>query len=153
MTTSDVLVTPPAEAFVWVWLPNAPDPVVAGLLRSVVGRYDFIYARSYLDRSDAVSLHGPELPLQRGWIESPESLDMAGCLWDASPGSWGQRVIDVRLAGGRYGDAADLVESTRLTYLLESGSDRIGGLDFQASATRYVPRVEEASLDELHAAA
>lgn len=46
-----------------------------------------------------------------------------------------------------------MVEATKLTYLLESGSDRIGALDFQRSATTYVPRTEDATLDELHAAA
>jgi len=41
-----------------------------------------------------------------------------------------------------------------LTYLLESGSDRIGGLDFQVSPTEYVPRVAQAaSLEELMNAA
>lgn len=72
---------------------------------------------------------------------------------DASPDSYGQRVIDVRLAGGRHGDAADVAQASRLTYLLKSGSDHIGALDFQRSATEYVPRVEDATLDELHAVA
>ena len=41
-----------------------------------------------------------------------------------------------------------------LTYLLESGSDRIGGLDFQVSATEYVPRaISSATLEQLMAAA
>src|SRR5690606_37763317 len=36
------------------------------------------------------------------------------------------------------------------TYLLESGSERIGALDFQASATEYIPRQgRHASLEEL----
>lgn len=154
MTLSDRLASPPAEAFVWVWLPGATDPVVAGRLRLVEGgQHQFIYGRSYLARPDAISLYGPELPLRTGWQPPPDGLDMAGCLWDASPDSWGQRVINVRLAGGRFGDAADQVEATRLTYLLESGSDRIGALDFQASSDVYVPRAERASLDELHAAA
>lgn len=149
MTTSEQG-SAPGEAFVWVWLPGASDPVVAGRLRVVGGRHRFVYGRSYRERDDAVSLYGPELPLQEGWLDPPDGLDMAGCLWDASPDSWGQRVIDVRRSGGRYGDAA---AATKLTYLLESGSDRIGALDFQRSATRYVPRTETAGLDELHAAA
>jgi serine/threonine-protein kinase HipA len=139
--------------FVWVWLAGAGDPVVAGQVRDVAGQHRFIYGRSYLNNGDAVSLYGPELPLQPGWQDPPEGLDMAGCLWDASPDSWGQRVIDVRLAGGRHGDAADQAAASKLTYLLESGSDRIGALDFQRSATEYLPRMEDARLDELHAAA
>ena len=42
-----------------------------------------------------------------------------------------------RLLGG---DAADTGDLSPLTYLLESGSDRIGALDFQPSADAYVPR-------------
>lgn len=153
MTISDLAGATPTQAYVWVWLPGSDKPVVAGALRATDGRHDFIYGRTYLDRADAISLYGPELPLRTGWQLSPDGMDMAGCLWDASPDSWGQRVIDVRLAGGRYGDVADLVNATKLTYLLESGSDRIGALDFQRSATKYVPRSEAASLDELHATA
>lgn len=45
-------------------------------------------------------------------------------------------------------------EISELTFLLQSGSDRIGALDFQASATEYVPRLAaQASLDELIEAA
>ena len=42
-----------------------------------------------------------------------------------------------------------------LTYLLESGSDRIGALDFQASAETYVGPGDDdgASLEELQQAA
>lgn len=153
MTTSDILTTPPTNAFVWVWLPGAKEPVVAGQVRQVGERHQFIYGRSYLDRADAISLYRPELPLTAGWQDPREAMGMAGCLWDSSPDSWGQRVINVRLAGGRFGDAADQSHATKLTYLLESGSDRIGALDFQRSATEYVPRVADATLDELHAAA
>lgn len=154
MTTSNLPAGTPEEAFVWVWLPGSADPVAAGRLRHVGGgQHRFIYGRRYMDRSDAISLYGPEIPLRTGWQDPPDGLDMAGCLWDASPDSWGQRVINVRLAHGRYGDAADQIEASKLTYLLESGSDRIGGLDFQVSADEYIPRVERASLDELHFAA
>ncbi len=41
----------------------------------------------------------------------------------------------------------------QLTYFLESGSDRIGALDFQRSATHYRPRDETAALSELQEAA
>lgn len=153
MPTSDATAVPPTEAFVWVWLPDRTKPVIAGRLQVAGTAHRFIYGRSYLDRPDAVSLYGPELPLRPGWIQPHDGLDMAGCLCDASPDSWGQRVIDIRFAGGRHGDAADQAGATTLTYLLESGSDRIGALDFQASSTEYVPRIEDASLDQLHAAA
>jgi serine/threonine-protein kinase HipA len=42
---------------------------------------------------------------------------------------------------------------TELTYLLESGSDRIGAIDFQSSPKIYVPRTSEATLAEMQEAA
>ena len=62
----------------------------------------------------------------------------------------GGRVILNRLSGTEAGKA-DLSE---LTYLLDSGSDRIGALDFQASPSKYVPRAASvASLENLMNAA
>ena len=79
-------------------------------------------------------------------------MTIAGVLKDASPDSWGQRVIITRLTGTRGIAAAD-VELDTLTYLLESRSNRIGGLDFQSSAETYMARSSGASLLELHTAA
>ena len=142
----------PAGAFVWAWLPGAADPVVAGRIGATGDGYRFAYGESYLARTGAISLFTPELPLGVGWIEHPDGMEMAGCLWDSSPDSWGQRVIIARLYG-RHGLGADAVELDKLTFLLESGSNRIGALDFQTSAITYTPRTETATLDELHAAA
>ena len=69
--------------------PGATEPVVAGQLQVADGRYRFIYGRSYRDNVNAISLYGPELPLISGWPNPPEGLDMAGCLWDASPDFYG----------------------------------------------------------------
>ncbi|HET9592121.1 MAG TPA: hypothetical protein VFP17_04325, partial [Solirubrobacterales bacterium] len=131
MTTSE-----PQQAFVWVWLPDATEPVVAGRLDPVGPIVNFTYGRSYLEREDAIPLYLPELPLQRGPI-SPHVGELAGCIEDAGPDAWGQRVILNRLTGRADADSAELGP---LTYLLESGCDRVGALDFQESATEYVPR-------------
>jgi len=140
----------PRQAFVWVWLPGAADPVVAGRLDAVGEMLTFTYGRSYLAREEAIPLYLPELPLQRGRI-APLTGDVAGCIADAGPDAWGQRVILNHRVGASGDATADL---HRLTYLLESGSDRIGALDFQASATDYVPREgDQASLEELARAA
>jgi len=144
--------TSPSDAFVWAWLPEATEPVVAGRISRLGNEYRFGYGDSYLARPDAISLYEPDLPLRRGWIDPPEGQTMAGTLWDASPDSWGQRVIIARLTG-TLGPAANNVELDKLTYLLESGSNRIGALDFQSSPDVYVPREDGASLDQLHAAA
>ena len=57
-----------------------------------------------------------------------------------------------RLINHRLGAATG--EFSELTYLLESGSDRFGALDFQASATEYRARyTDHPSLDDLATAA
>ena len=95
---------------------------------------------------DAVPL-APELPLQSGVIEPMH--DLAGALRDASPDSWGRRVI----AAGLMGQGEDDLNTSaidELPYFLQSGSNRIGALDFQRSPTEYVSRNgPSATLEEL----
>ena len=143
---------PPREAFVWIWLPGATGPVVAGRIQAEGSRYIFNYGRSYLSRPDAIPIHLPELPLRPGAIEPEPPLEIANALRDASPDAWGRRVIVNRLTGVR-GRSADLVDLDELTFMLQSGSDRVGALDFQISATEYVPRESgDASLEDLQQA-
>jgi len=140
------------EGYVWIWLPDADTPVVAGLLSRSGNSLVFNYGRSYLARSDAIPLYAPELPLQAGAIPLLPGLSMPSCIRDASPDAWGRRVLINRKIGMKGGAAN--IELDELTYLLESGSDRIGALDFQISPTQYVPRQgKNASLDELLTAA
>ena len=142
-----------SEAYVCVWLPDAAEPVVAGLLTQQGPQLVFNYGRGYLARADAISLYAPELPLQPGSIPLIPGLSMPSCLRDASPDAWGRRVMINRKLGMKGADAAD-IELDELTYLLESGSDRIGALDFQKSPTQYVPRqAQQPTLEELLTAA
>jgi serine/threonine-protein kinase HipA len=67
---------------------------------------------------------------------------MPGCIRDASPDAWGRRVI-INKKLGLKGTSTDTTALDELTYLLESGSDRIGALDFQRSPTEYVPRAAQ----------
>jgi serine/threonine-protein kinase HipA len=137
------------EAYVWIWLPKETAPVVAGLLTKVGKQLLFNYGKSYLKRNSAISIYEPELPLQAGGIPLREGLSMPSCIRDASPDAWGRRVLINRMLGLKGLDASK-VELDELTYLLESGSDRIGALDFQLSETKYDPRVsDQASLEEL----
>jgi len=136
----------PGHAFVWVWLARNSEPVVAGRLDAIGESHVFTYGRSYLDRPDAIPLYMPELPLGDDPI-LPLAGTEPGCISDAAPDSWGRRVILNRRFGRASQDTADL---TLLSYLLESGSDRIGALDFQGSSTQYVPRsAGQATLAEL----
>lgn len=138
----------PVEAFVWVWLPGATEPVLAGRLEASAGTVDFNYGRRYLERADRIALFEPELPLNAGRIRPLGNLTMAGCIRDAGPDAWGQRIILQRV----HGDAGRDVDPnvlTALTYLLEAGSDRIGALDFTATADRYEPRASGGTLAEM----
>ncbi|WP_085033280.1 type II toxin-antitoxin system HipA family toxin [Ensifer aridi] len=141
------------EAFVWMWLPDVTEPVVAGRLDQDGERLLFTYGASYRRRKNAIPIYEPELPLQEGVIAPINGLSMASCIRDGSPDAWGRRVIINRLTRKKP-DAAGVPEISELTFLLQSGSDRVGALDFQASATEYVPRLAvQASLDELLEAA
>lgn len=142
----------PSEAFVWIWLPKATEPVVAGRLAATAEGLQFNYGRSYLGRKDAIPLYLPELPLQPGVLPLLPGLSMPGCLRDGAPDAWGRRVILNQL--GALGPKSNTDDLTELTYLLESGSNRIGALDFQASASRYRARESgDATLPELLASA
>ena len=145
MTNSEPSSNPPT-VYVWVWLPGASEPVVAGRLDDRGPVATFTYGRSYLDNPDSVALSLPELPLEPGETP-PASGKLPGCIADSAPDAWGRRVIEHR---HRLADR-DLSE---LGYLLNSGSDRAGALDFQRSPTEYVARVaEQSSVAELAEAA
>ena len=139
----------PAEhrkAFVWISLPGGRAPVVAGRLDRANEKYFFTYGRSYLDRSNAIPIYTPELPLSHDRIEPVDPMPMANAIRDALPDAWGRRVVatrlvearGLRLKGDQLEDAIDEIDE--LTFGLESGSNRFGALDFQASSDQYVER-------------
>ncbi|MFY9469308.1 MAG: HipA domain-containing protein, partial [Solirubrobacterales bacterium] len=135
----------PEELFVWIWLPGASEPIVAGKLFREGSVFGFVYGNSYLANPSAISIFEPELPLT-GEPQYPASMALHGCIADASPDSWGRRVIDRQLGTD--------VAAGELDYLRQSGSDRIGALDFQEAADNYAPRLaSHATLDELAEAA
>lgn len=137
------------QAFVWIWLPNETTPVVAGKLEKDGEQLVFAYGKSYLGRKNAIPIYEPELPLQSGTIAPLNGLMVPSCIRDGAPDAWGRRVIINRKMGFK-GTGIDTAEFDELTFLLESGSDRIGALDFQESATEYKPRQStNASIEEL----
>ncbi len=141
------------QAFVWIWLPDETEPVVAGRLEADNGSILFNYGKSYLERAkdnkSAIPIYEPELPLQAGVLPLSAGLTMPGCIRDAAPDAWGRRVI-INKKLGLKGTDTDPVGLDELTWFLESGSDRIGALDFQRSPTEYIPRViSNVSMEEL----
>lgn len=137
--------------YVWTWLPGESAPVPAGVLNPVGSVLHFRYSDRYPSRPGAVPL-GPDLPFDGGPFGPADDLALPGTLRDAAPDAWGRRVLLNQLTGrrGRDADTDDLPESV---YLLESGSDRLGALDFQRRSDDYVPRLEAATLDQLQRAA
>jgi serine/threonine-protein kinase HipA len=142
------------EAYVWIWLPNETKPVVAGKLEADGDKLLFNYGKSYLERindtaNPAISIYEEELPLKKGELPLLNGLNVPGCIRDGAPDAWGRRVI-INKKLGLKGKDIDPGQLDELTYMLESGSDRIGALDFQQSATEYVPRLSaNVPLDEL----
>lgn len=134
------------RAYVWTWLPGHSEPVVAGAVEQDGPLLRFVYANSYLQLPNAISLYTPELPLISGVIDPLEGLNQAGAIRDGSPDAWGRSVIQYRLHLGEE----DIPE---IGYMLESGTNRFGANDFQKSPSEYVPRTNSAPLDELADAA
>jgi serine/threonine-protein kinase HipA len=146
-------ITQYTEAYVWIWLPGETEPVVAGKLSSEGKTVVFNYGKSYLHREGAIPIYDVELPLQPGILPPLPGLNMPGCIRDGAPDAWGRRVIINKKLGLSRTDI-DVMQLDELTYLLESGSDRIGALDFQRSATVYEPRLPvRSNLGELSEAA
>lgn len=137
------------EVYVWIWLPGETDPVVAGMLTTVGTTYVFNYGKSYLRRDNAISIYDAELPLRQGLLPLISGLSIPGCLRDAAPDAWGRRVILNKKFGSKA-PGIDPAALDELSYLIESGSDRIGALDFQLSPTQYEPRYASgAPIEEL----
>jgi len=141
----------PKSLYVWIWLPGQSTPVVAGqvVLNEDTQVIHFGYGRSFRDHPNAIPIFTPDLPLQEGLIDPPKGHLLAPCLRDALPDRWGRRVIVNKLLGHRKDEINEDVFG-EMTFMIKSGSDRIGALDFQESADTYVPRVSaEATLEEL----
>lgn len=144
---------PYLEAFVWMWLPGQANPQAVGQL-NLDGPYTFFrYLPTYLAYSERdaspIPVYEPELPLKHGQLPLIDGLSIPSCIRDSSPDAWGRRVILNKLYGLK-GDSVEPNYVNELTYLLNSGSDRIGALDFRLSDTEYVPkRKTNAGLDSL----
>lgn len=145
------MISDPKSLYVWMWLPDQSTPVVVG---QVVRNEDsqvihFGYGRSFRTQPDTFPIFTPDLPLQEGLMDPPKGHLLAPCLRDALPDRWGRRVIVNDLLGHRK-DEINEDAFGEMTFMIKSGSDRIGALDFQESADTYVPRVSaEATLEEL----
>jgi serine/threonine-protein kinase HipA len=126
----------PTECFVYITLPGAAEAVTAARFELAtrrggvtVGR--LVYGKSYLARDDAVPFDPVELKLGSRVYETTAMNGIFGVLRDASPDSWGRRIIE------RHAGKAVLSE---LDYLLESPDDRAGALGFGVGPRPPAPR-------------
>jgi serine/threonine-protein kinase HipA len=122
------------RAYVYLQLPNSLETVTAGFYeqesRAGVALGTFVYNPRYLDRPDAVPLEEFELPLRNARTETVKLRGIFGCLRDASPDSWGRKIIE------RHLKRLDLTE---VEYLLHSPEDRVGALSFGRGKTPPPP--------------
>lgn len=119
-----------SELYVWIWLPQAEEPVVCGRLWSEGGVVRFVYGKSYCARANAMPLVPERMPLGSHVYLARRAGQLPGPIADAAPDAWGRRVIEYRLKAG---------ELPELVYLEQSRGDRIGAMHFQGSHNAYVP--------------
>src|SRR5712671_849016 len=127
----------PPGCFVYITLPGATEAVTAARFELATNRGGFalgrlVYGKSYLARGgDAVAFDPVELTLGPRVYETALMKGVFGALRDASPDSWGRRVIE------RHFGQAVLSE---LDYLLNSPDDRAGALSFGLTQKPPAPK-------------
>lgn len=113
------------RAYVYLQLPGTLEVMTAGrytlAVRDGVPVGRFLYNPAYLEDRRAVPLDPFSLPFQVKAFETVKLRGIFGALRDASPDSWGRRVIEREL--GR-------MDLTELDFLLHSPDDRAGALSF-----------------------
>jgi serine/threonine-protein kinase HipA len=125
-----------SKAIVFVHLPGEVDAVPAGTLTlTQLGneiKSKFVYGTRYMQRHNALELD-PFSLLFRAIPRKPEEeivprngLQLFGAFRDATPDSWGRRVIEKQL------NAVSLPE---IDYIRNSLDDRVGALDFRDAPT------------------
>ena len=115
------------SVFVYITLPGETSAVLAGRFdlshRTGTPVGSFAYARSYRERRHAVELDPRELNFEQASFRTTKGGGVFGVLRDATPDSWGRRLIERRIAGG-------YVDLSPVQYMLNSPEDRAGALGF-----------------------
>ncbi|MBS2022257.1 MAG: type II toxin-antitoxin system HipA family toxin [Deltaproteobacteria bacterium] len=121
MTTSE-----PASCFIFIQLPSGEEVVCGRFAQEALStggwRGQFVYARSYRERRDAVPIDPFGLPLEERTFETTDDDGVFGAIRDAAPDAWGRRVIEARLGSNAL--------QSEIDYLLNSPEDRAGALSF-----------------------
>lgn len=140
------------EAYLWFYLPGQAEPVVCGIVAFNGQEHVFRYARSYLQRDNAIALAPPNCTL--GTLDGEEHIlddELNSAIRDASPDAWGRNIM-LREHANASGRSEN--EPGEIDFLLRAGPDRIGALDATDSPNRYLPKTSHAApLEELLKAA
>lgn len=140
------------QAYLWFYLPGETEPVVCGIVAFDGQDHVFRYARSYLQRGDAIPLAPPNCVL--GTLDGEEHRldnELNSAIRDASPDAWGRNIMLREHANAPERRDDELGE---IDFLLRTGPDRIGALDATDSPAHYRPQDSHAApLEELLAAA
>lgn len=125
------------SCYVYVVLPGATEFTTAGRFRLRAGpggatSGEFVYGRSYLERSEAVELDPVELRLADRLYLTGRMGGFFGAVRDSMPDYWGRLLIERRLGRSRLDE---------FDYLLEGPDDRAGALGFGPSVEPLSPRL------------
>src|SRR5579864_2497375 len=117
---------PASECYVYITLPRALSAVTAGKFVLTTTRTgaplgQFVYGRSYLQKTGALPIDPVELYLSDKTYETVQLQGVFGALRDAGPDFWGRRVIEKHAGIPKLGE---------MDYLLNSADDRAGALGF-----------------------
>ena len=131
------------EAYLWLYLPGETEPVVCGIVAFNGQEHVFRYARSYLQRDNAIPLAPPNCTL--GSLDDDEHIlddELNSVIRDASPDAWGRNIIlrEHANAQDRHNN-----EPGEIDFLLGAGPDRIGALDATDTPTHYLPKTSHAA--------
>lgn len=118
------------QCYVYLQLPGTTDVVTCGRFEWAGDLGRFVYRARYLEDPRTVELDPFELPLAKGTFETARNGGIFGALRDASPDSWGRRIIERQL--GR-------TDLTEIDYLLNSPEDRAGALSFGTAVDPPAP--------------
>ena len=140
------------SCYVYVVLPGDAEFTTAGRFRLRGGpggaaSGEFVYGRSYLERSEAVELDPVELRLADRLYLTGRMGGFFGAVRDSMPDYWGRLLIERRLGRARLDE---------FEYLMEGPDDRAGALGFGPSVEPPSPRLRFAgpvALAALQAAA
>lgn len=124
--------------YVYIQLPGTMETVPCASLkvRAIgAGTFEgtFTYGKRYLERPEVVALDPFHLPLSTRPQKFTKLKGIPGAVRDASPDTWGRRVIQAKLQRPE-------AEIQEVEYLLNGPDDGAGNLSFGRTATPPAPR-------------